>query len=112
MTGLPDQARTPAPGEGTARGRPDPLAMTPSEKLAAEWEARHDVAARGSHPSAWTVQEYLGRTRTREALGRPAVRRAAPAADLVPSAAQPAAGGAQRVGGRHRRHWWASLRRR
>ncbi|MCZ2815900.1 hypothetical protein [Modestobacter sp. VKM Ac-2984] len=56
------------------RPHPDPLTMTPAEKVIAEWEARHDVAARGSRASFATVQHYLSETRSRERCeeaGRP-----------------------------------------
>ena len=36
-----------SPGADPARDRPDPLSMSVAEKLACEWEARHDVKARG-----------------------------------------------------------------
>ncbi|MCZ2849757.1 hypothetical protein [Modestobacter sp. VKM Ac-2978] len=49
------------------RPAPDPLAMSPAEKLAAEWEARHDVAARGHRGTAGAVQHYLAESRTHEA---------------------------------------------
>lgn len=57
-TGPQDQRRHPAP---------DPLAMSPAEKVVAEWEARHDVAARGHRGTAGAVQHYLAESRTREA---------------------------------------------
>ena len=44
--------------------------MTPGEKVAAEWEARHDVAARGGHASPAGVQDYLRHRHTDELLGR------------------------------------------
>jgi len=54
---------TPGPVD---RRHPDPLTMTPAEKVIAEWEARHDVAARGSRASFGSVQHYLSETRSRE----------------------------------------------
>ena len=59
------------------RPHPDPLTMTPAEKAIAEWEARHDVAARGSRPSFGTVQHYLSETRSRERCDEAARPRAA-----------------------------------
>ena len=61
------------------RAHPDPLVMTPAEKVIAEWEARHDVAARGSRPSFVSVQDHLAASRCRErcdeaARPRPAER--------------------------------------
>ncbi|MGY1704368.1 hypothetical protein ACI79C_07325 [Geodermatophilus sp. SYSU D00697] len=43
--------------------------MSPGEKLIAEWEARHDVAARGRRidPAA-ALQHYLSHTRCEEGL--------------------------------------------
>ena len=52
---------------------PEPLAgagfMSPAEKLAAEWEARHDVAARGRRvdPAA-ALQHYLSHSKCEEQL--------------------------------------------
>ncbi|MQA34644.1 hypothetical protein [Modestobacter roseus] len=58
-------ADAPGPMEGRNRTRPapDPLAMSPAEKLAAEWEARHDVAARGHRVPPDAVQHYLAQHR-------------------------------------------------
>ena len=47
--------------------RPDPLAMSVAEKLACEWEARHDVVARGGRlgdPAA--VAHYFTHARSVE----------------------------------------------
>lgn len=46
----------------------DPLQMTAAEKCMAEWEARHDVAARGHRSGADALQHYLSRSR----VGQPA----------------------------------------
>jgi hypothetical protein len=57
--------------QGHTRGTPEhstgPTAMSPSEKLACEWEARHDVAARGrqADPAA-ALYRYLTHTRLEE----------------------------------------------
>jgi hypothetical protein len=40
--------------------------MSPGEKVAAEWEARHDVRARGSHGHPSAVQDYLQHARREE----------------------------------------------
>jgi hypothetical protein len=51
-----------------ARERPmGPTALSPSEKLVCEWEARHDVAARGRRvdPAA-ALHRYLTHTRLEE----------------------------------------------
>ncbi|MDT0275436.1 hypothetical protein [Blastococcus goldschmidtiae] len=57
-------ARAAQPG----RPRPtwDPLQMTAAEKCMAEWEARHDVAARGHRSGADALQHYLARSRVVE----------------------------------------------
>jgi hypothetical protein len=41
----------------------DPLQMSLAEKLACEWEARHDVAARGRILDPAPVQHYLTHAR-------------------------------------------------
>ncbi|SDG02701.1 hypothetical protein SAMN05660662_0037 [Blastococcus aurantiacus] len=50
-----------------ARPAPDPLQMSAAEKCMAEWEARHDVAARGHRSSPEALQHYVARSR----LSRP-----------------------------------------
>ena len=54
-----------AQASGTGRSRPagDPLQMTEAEKRAAEWEARHDVAARGRRAAPDVLQHYLAHER-------------------------------------------------
>ena len=52
------------PGERPHRVPTDPPQMSVAEKLACEWEARHDVAARGRFLSAAPVQQYLTHTRS------------------------------------------------
>jgi hypothetical protein len=57
--------------------------FSPAEKLACEWEARHDVAARGrrADPAA-ALRRYLAHARVEEELGhrdRPAHGSPAPA---------------------------------
>lgn len=68
------------PGERSRRVPTDPPPMSITEKLACEWEARHDVAARRRIADVAPVQHYLSHARTE---GRPASRtsghRAAPA---------------------------------
>ena len=67
-----------------------PVEMTAEEKAICEWEARHDVAARGSRMSPGDVALYLAMSRSRErvedaARPRPEHRRAAaPAPPPVP----------------------------
>lgn len=78
--GSPD----PAP-PGRERMAGDPLQMTEAEKRVAEWEARHDVAARGRRPGAETVQHYV----SHERLVHPAPPRPA-GAPVPPHAPEPA----------------------
>ncbi|MBJ7454037.1 MAG: hypothetical protein JHC71_18415 [Blastococcus sp.] len=89
--------RTPGTGSGQAGG--DPLRMSESEKRMAEWEARHDVAARGHRPAPDVLQHYLAHERL--VHERPAAERRPPADptadaggddDQDPPAAAPAAG--------------------
>jgi hypothetical protein len=54
------------------RLHPDPLTMTPGEKLMAEWEARHDVLARGARATPGAVQHYLSESHSREACDKAA----------------------------------------
>lgn len=88
-----------APGAGRARADGDPLRMSEAEKRMAEWEARHDVAARGHRPAPDVLQHYLAHERLvhgrlageqRPSTGRAAATAAAPA-DRQPTApaAQP-----------------------
>jgi hypothetical protein len=86
-----------SPVDRPRRPHPDPLVMSPAEKIAAEWEARHDVAARGHHPSPDAVQHYLAEARTRGMVAEPARRGPTP-----PPAAPPAPTPA----GRRSRPWW------
>ncbi|MGY1717602.1 hypothetical protein ACI8AG_00940 [Blastococcus sp. SYSU DS0552] len=55
------------PGAGRGRRAPDPLQMTAFEKRVCEWEARHDVAARGHRAAPDVVQHYLAHERLTEA---------------------------------------------
>ncbi|MCZ2839153.1 hypothetical protein [Modestobacter sp. VKM Ac-2985] len=96
---------------------PDPLAMSPAEKVAAEWEARHDVAARGHRGTPGAVQHYLAESRTREAHHSGAHHSGGHTASAVPpSEAPPAApAGGRRAtapGTAPRRRWWPFSRRR
>jgi hypothetical protein len=54
---------SPTPGNRPRREPADPLQMSLAEKLACEWEARHDVAARGRIADIAPVQHYLTHTR-------------------------------------------------
>jgi hypothetical protein len=61
-------SQTPDPTGGRARphAKPDPLSMTAAEKAIAEWEARHDCAARGSRATPGAIQLYLAESRLRD----------------------------------------------
>ena len=48
---------------GPSRPGGDPLQMTEAEKRAAEWEARHDVAARGHRAGPDVLQHYFAHER-------------------------------------------------
>ena len=69
---------TPTPTPHGRRPAPDPLTMTPAEKLIAEWEARHDVAARGRRATPGALQHSLAETRSRERCDEAARRPPAP----------------------------------
>ena len=72
-------------GPGQARPTGDPLQMTEAEKRAAEWEARHDVAARGRRAGAETVQHYVAHERlVHPAPPHPSAGPAAPKAPEQP----------------------------
>jgi hypothetical protein len=89
-------------GQETGRHvRPDPLAMSPGEKVAAEWEARHDVAARGSRGAPDAVQHYLSESRSH------AAQHTGASAAVTGPATQPELPGAPGpTPPRHRRRWW------
>jgi hypothetical protein len=64
------------PGERSRRVPTDPPPMSITEKLACEWEARHDVAARRRISDVAPVQHYLSHARS-EGRSASAGRRAA-----------------------------------
>ena len=77
------------PGEGPRRVSADPPQMSVAEKLACEWEARHDVAARRRIADVAPVQHYLTHARseeTRSGSTRPGHR---PASSEPPAATPP-----------------------
>ena len=55
-----------------------PVDMSPAEKLAAEWEARHDVLARGHRADPLVLQHYLAHARTEEVVRCSDSRRSRP----------------------------------
>ncbi|RBY80808.1 hypothetical protein DQ240_21240 [Blastococcus sp. TF02A-26] len=75
--------------------------MSTAEKIAAEWEARHDVAARGHRPDPLVVQHYLAHARTEEAR-----HHVPPPAPAAPAGPPPA--GESPVAGRPETpvRWW------
>jgi hypothetical protein len=85
-----------APGQGGrphARREPASVQFSEEEKIRAQWEARHDVAAAGRRPSAAGVAQYLAHTRCVDACSAPEhrhaerahpARRAAPPPDPRP----------------------------
>jgi hypothetical protein len=82
---------TPGPtGRPSRRPAPDPLVMTAEEKAMCEWEARHDVAARGSRATPGDIALYLAQSRSRERCDEAArprtehLRAARPAPPPVP----------------------------
>ena len=60
---------TPMPGDDRQRWE-----MSPEEKLIAQWEAQHDVAARGSRCDPLGLQHQLGRERLADRTRPPAAR--------------------------------------
>ncbi len=63
----PEKSESAVPEQRTAE-KSGEYATTESEKLAARYEARHDVAARGRAPDPMHVQHYLAHRRSEEAL--------------------------------------------
>lgn len=88
-------------------GRPDPLAMSPGEKVAAQWEARHDVAARGHHGTAGGVQHHLAESRAHESRAHEVQHTGATKAAAVPEAHAE-----QVFPSRPVRRWWRLFGRR
>ena len=80
------------PGERSRRVPADPAPMSSMEKLACEWEARHDVAARRRIADVAPVQHYLTHARYEDGVsastrtGHRAARaeQPAPSAPAVP----------------------------
>jgi hypothetical protein len=80
------------PEDRPRRATADPLQMSVAEKLACEWEARHDVAARGRIADPAPVQHYLTHARCEDSMhpGAPVHRaRQAPASTSEPGATVP-----------------------
>jgi len=92
--------------------RPDPLAMSAAEKVAAEWEARHDVAARGHHAAPGGVQHYLAESRVREGAGQSGATASAAVPDRRSPTTAAGGGGPVDPAARRRRRWWPVGRRR
>jgi hypothetical protein len=80
--------------QGKAReAREKAWEMTPGEKVMAQWEAQHDVAARGHRCDPLGVQHQLSRARVAERV------HAAPPRATGSTAAGSAAGGRSATGG-------------
>ena len=80
---------------GRTRPGGDPLQMTEAEKRAAEWEARHDVAARGHRAGPDVLQHYFAHERLAHAAQpHPAGGHASPEPQqhVPPPAAPPKSG--------------------
>lgn len=60
-----DSSTTRPERSGKHRPASDPLQMTAAEKCMAEWEARHDVRARGHRGDPEAVQHYIAGSRLR-----------------------------------------------
>ena len=82
-----------APGRGgqpAGHGdRPPPAELSEAEKIMAQWEARHDVAAAGRRPSAAGVAEYLAHSRYVDACSAPEHRHAEPRRPRRPAPPDP-----------------------
>jgi hypothetical protein len=77
------------PGNRPRRQPGDPLQMSLAEKLACEWEARHDVAARGRIADMAPVQHYLTHTRCEDHRHPAAARAPRPHANARPTGSVP-----------------------
>lgn len=85
---------------------PDPLAMTEQERWAAQYEAQHDVAARGRRPGSLDVAHYMSATRCHDAQLPPAHRHHAAAPSPAP---HPPAPPVEEPPAGTREHWWQRL---
>ncbi len=85
---------TPTPGDDRRRE------MSPDEKLIAQWEAQHDVAARGHRSDPLGLQHQLSRERLADRTRPP--RPATPAEAAAPPPVEPPPPAALTV----RRHPW------
>jgi hypothetical protein len=103
----------------TAPERPAPgrREMSAEEKLIAQWEAQHDVAARGHRCDPLGLQHQLGRERLAERTRPPNPRRSPeePPRDGTGATARDPAGAASgaepQPGTPARRHPWRRFRR-
>lgn len=86
--GTDDRPRE-APRRATPGGAPPE--MTEAEKRRAEWEARHDVAARGHHAAPDVVQHYVAHERLTHPSAPLTPVPHAPAGPGTPAAGQPQA---------------------
>lgn len=88
-------------GPGTPQGETpaDVHEIPEAEKIAAQWEARHDLAARGRSPDPMRVQHYLAHLRSEESLQQ--ARQPRDAARVPVAAGAPSGGHGTRDGGAH-----------
>ena len=98
------RSSTPAPGDDRRRE------MSAEEKLIAQWEAQHDVAARGHRSDPLGLQHQLGRERLADRMRPP---RGATASGRVADAADAAAAAESQHAdaGPARRHPWRRFHR-
>lgn len=87
---------SPTARPGATTPRPDPLQMTAAEKCMAEWEARHDVAARGRRGDPEALQHYVARSRVGTPARPQAAVRATHDEQARPAAALPEQAGPRR----------------
>jgi hypothetical protein len=71
------------------RGRPAPVEFSEAEKIMAQWEALHDIAAAGRRPTAAGVAQYLAHTRCVDACSAPEHRQTEAAARRARKPAPP-----------------------
>ncbi|MGY1714881.1 hypothetical protein ACI78R_10510 [Geodermatophilus sp. SYSU D01106] len=93
--------RSSTPGSGDGRRRE----MTAEEKLIAQWEAQHDVAARGHRCDPMGLQHQLSRERLADRV-RPPRREAPPAGATASAATAPAEPPPVPAAPTARRHPW------
>lgn len=87
---MTNEDRSPEASKSRMAPGSDPLQMTEAEKRVAEWEARHDVAARGRRAGPDVLQHYFAHERLTHAAGpHPGAHPAAEPHVPEPSPAEP-----------------------